>query len=335
MVEQGQPPEQSGTPIFPGHAPGHDTVLGVTLAGSLPCVFCGYELRGLSILGKCPECGTAIRATILYQVDPQADEFQPIKRRSLTAWSLVVWNAGALLAALLFWLMRADDVLNNTLGWGPIVASWAGPMALLAIALSGAAIFGLLRPTHETRLWKTTLALVAMAAYVPLLAAVRALLQHDQNVIRSPYFDGYLDPTRLKLRLIAGAGILTIVLAIRPIARDLVRRSLALRTGRVDRQTLLAMAVVVAMGMAGDALGLIGVSMRAGQLSPRQSSIGELLILIATIIIVVASAVLTLGLISAIADSWRIRRAILMPSPSLRQVLGPQPSEQPPANPPA
>jgi hypothetical protein len=28
-------------------------------SGDRPCVICGYNLRGLSVFGECPECGTA------------------------------------------------------------------------------------------------------------------------------------------------------------------------------------------------------------------------------------------------------------------------------------
>ena len=34
--------------------------LGLSLLGSLPCITCRYDLKGISIRGVCPECGTPI-----------------------------------------------------------------------------------------------------------------------------------------------------------------------------------------------------------------------------------------------------------------------------------
>ena len=31
----------------------------------LPCVYCGYNLRGLALSGKCPECGGSIWDALL------------------------------------------------------------------------------------------------------------------------------------------------------------------------------------------------------------------------------------------------------------------------------
>jgi len=76
------------------------------LGGELPCSVCHYELRGLSIRGVCPECGTAVRATILFRVDPMADEFRPLTSPWFTAQSLVLWSIGGLVAAVGFWLVH-------------------------------------------------------------------------------------------------------------------------------------------------------------------------------------------------------------------------------------
>lgn len=42
------------------------------LAGPLPCVVCRYDLRGISIRGLCPECGTATDQAIIRQTLPRS-----------------------------------------------------------------------------------------------------------------------------------------------------------------------------------------------------------------------------------------------------------------------
>ncbi|MEM1167350.1 MAG: hypothetical protein AAGI30_13795 [Planctomycetota bacterium] len=42
--------------------------LALLLTASLPCIECGYELKGLSVTGECPECGTAVRVTLAHAV---------------------------------------------------------------------------------------------------------------------------------------------------------------------------------------------------------------------------------------------------------------------------
>ncbi len=65
------------------------------LAGDLPCIQCGYNLRGLTVKGMCPECGTSVRATLLAVVDPMAGEFRPISFPRLTAYGMLVWSHAA------------------------------------------------------------------------------------------------------------------------------------------------------------------------------------------------------------------------------------------------
>lgn len=318
MTDAGQKPGES-IPDTNQTSPSTKTgALDVTLGGSLPCVMCGYELRGLSISGVCPECGTAVRATILYKVDPQAEEFHPVYFRRLTAWCLVGWSLSAMLSVVVFWFLRADDLAAQLTGVKLQFGATGAVLALAFAAFSGLCLIPLIHPVRGTAKVKSALALVALAAYVPLLMLMARLLEFDQSSIRRPYFDSGIAPDRVMLRLGIGACVIVILLCFRPIARDLVRRSLALRTGRVDRQTILGMAAVLGLIMVGDLVALWGASMGPGK--------GAAQLIISTVIIAVGSSIVTLGFISALIDSWRIRRAILLPSPSLRQVIEGHPS---------
>lgn len=285
-----------------------------SLTGSLPCLVCGYELQGLSIRGVCPECGTAVRATILHRVDPMAEEFRPITRPRLTAWCLVLWSVGALGAAALCWLPRlAETWATVTKALQAPVIAFAGRAAVLSAALSGLALLGVARPTRDTPWWKTLAMLGACIAYGPL---VWSLWNIDGIDMSEPiaYFRDDPAATRIVWRLIQAGAILGVIAGVRPIARDLVKRSLVLRTGRVDRQTLLAMSAVVLVGAAGDAIRLWSALGAPGE--------RWLAAAIGTLVVALASVILTLGMVSALIDSYRIHQAIMIPSPGLRQVIG-------------
>ncbi|MBL8745077.1 MAG: hypothetical protein JNK58_01835 [Phycisphaerae bacterium] len=287
--------------------------LDAALTGTLPCVTCGYELKGLSIRNVCPECGTAVRATILYKVDPLAEEFRPIRHRRTVAVGLMAWSLGGLAAGLGCWVLRAMDFVPTV----PITAaalpliSW---LVVAAAAISGIGSLVLVRPTPATSLPHMAQALAGSLAYFPLVWAVWRMLLEIDPVRAAPYFSGPPQPDRIFMRFIASASIVVILLGVRPSARDLVKRSMVMRTGRVDRQTLLGMAVVSGIVMVGDALRLASGNVRWAD--PETVGIAG------SVIIVIGSGLLTLGLIGAAVDSWRIARAVLIPSPSMRQVLG-------------
>lgn len=287
------------------------------LKGSLPCVVCGYELQGLSIRGTCPECGTAVRATILFHVDPKADEFKPIAYPSLTAWSLVAWSLGALVATLAAWWPRIADLLARLTTHHPGVGP-APAIMILGIIVSGFASLGIARTFRGTPFLSMASALLGSLAYIPLAWAmwgIHAVLDAQRGL--APYFTGSVELSRLRLRMIVAACILIIILGLRPNARDLVRRSRAMRTGRIDRQTLLLLAAAMGVATIGDTLRYFGALQPGTGIDMYEVS--------GTLLVILGSGLFTLGVVEAVRDCWRLRRVILLPSPSLRQVLRSKP----------
>jgi hypothetical protein len=302
------------------------------LEGTLPCIICGYDLRGVTIRGSCPECGTLVRATILYTVDPQAEEFRPLVTPTITAWAVVAWSVFGFLALLAAWWVRFADAARHITGHalGTSVAHW---VVVWGAALSGLAFLGVVRPTRRAPWRATACALLAVAAYVPLVLLLARLGAWDATHA-SPYFrwsaiaTAQAHGTREWIRLGIGACLITIFLAVRPNARELVRRSLAMRTGRVDRQTLLALCAAVIVACIGDGLRLLSPHLpdTAGAIAGNAGSV----------VVAIGSMFMTLGVASSVIDSWRIRSVILLPAPSLHQILGTQPDTPPaPAPPPS
>lgn len=298
-------------------------MLSASLGGALPCVTCGYNLQGLSILTICPECGSAVRATILAVVDPLADELRPIKRPRLVATGLLVWSIAALLAAVVAWyawsayvLFGLTQVAVLPLPWG----SW--PLCVGGcVAISGLGAIGLLWPHDGLGARNFVLALggvllyplLALTAYM-VAAAAEAAVRTGLLELWSPW------PDRPLMRLAGAVLLVGVILGLRPNARALVARSLALRTGRVDRQTLLAMAAVAALAALGDVLGMIGVLV-GGLVQEGLRTLGFVLM-------IVGSALFTLGLIGCVVDSARIAASVLAPGPSLRDVIEHEPARR-------
>ena len=303
-------PESDGPPEIPAN-------LDAILQGRLPCITCHYDLQGISIRDLCPECGTAVRATILSEVDPKADELKPLTAARFTAMSLAVWAVAGFAASVCVWVLRVAEMLESLLGQR-IAADWAVPFLLAATTICGVAMLGLIRPVRLQPAWKTIAAAFGALLFIPLVWLLFEMHAVYDRSAGPPYFSTRgADPERTLLRLGTSATLAAILILIRPNARDLVRRCLALRTGRVGRQTLLAMVAVLGLASLGDVLILW-----ASVLPSTAVAFADVLLYLGRTLILLGSLLLTLGLYHVILDSRRIGGVLLHPPPSMDQVIG-------------
>lgn len=277
------------------------------LTGDLPCAKCRYNLRGLSILTVCPECGTPVRGTILATVDPHARELSPIYFPKLTAMSLILWGVACMAAAFAIVLLRAEEIFR-VLG-GPqftLAPEWR---SVPAFALGSAALFaiGFVRPHSKISLLHSMAAALACMAHLP-LAYLTWQIHAVIDTAASPPFtavDPRWGPVRSLLRLGCAACMAVIILGIRPNGRLLVSRSLLMRTGRVDRQTLLVILSAVGLAAMGDVLRLGAPGLPTDQ--------SDLLAGLGAVIIAVGSFLILLGLVGVVIDVVRLRHSIIAP----------------------
>lgn len=309
-----EPPDDLDAP-GPPDAAGESSFLARTLVGRLPCIGCRYDLQGLSVRGPCPECGMAVRATILYSVDPKADAFQPLATPRLTGLAVVVWPAAGLATVLLSWVPRVEDLVSFVAPAYSYRAGWAPNVGAAAAAVSAiAAAAGLVRISGRAPSRCAWCAVAGVACYIPLIASYLLIAHRVDPRLAAPFLTGDPDPERIALRLVLSLSFLGILMGLRPNARILVARSLVLRTGRVDRQTILATAAAIVLTIVGDVLRF--ASLGAGR------SGAEFLRGLGAVLVLVGSLLITYAVLQAVIDAVRIRRAILFPSPSLEQVLG-------------
>lgn len=269
------------------------------LTGSLPCVRCRYDLKGLSILSACPECGTMVRATLLAVVDPLAKELRPISSPRVASAGLVAWGTFGFLALLTAWVRLA---LNIT-GYAFEADYSLGVLIVTFTALSGLGSIALIRPQPDLPfLWRFGAA-VGVVAYIPLCLALLDLL----NGLRPSGWQP--EPTPAYTVLAGGieVSLLIITLGLRPNARLLAARSVLMRSGRVDRQTLLALSAVLGVCMAGTFI------IAAAANNPS----ADLWTLVGRLLLLVGSVLFTLGAAGVMIDCWRIRPVVAQPPLSL------------------
>jgi len=283
------------------------------LMGDLPCVGCGYNLRGLSIRGVCSECGTPVRATILAQVDPMAEQLQPIRRPRLVSTGLIVWSMGAVLAAFTVWALRLQEVSAELLG----IRIMLGPLREFSLFGVVCSMFGamvLVRPTVRVRPWDTCKAMSGVIAYLPLIY-IHHLIQTGYDIKIGPPYIGamVLDPIRSSIRLSEGMLIIVIIMGIRGNAVALAERSLVMRLGRVDTQPLIALVWSMVLAMAGDVLFLLFGDSNGG--------VGGVIETLSLVMIAVGSFLFTLGLVGAAFDTVRLRPVLLQPAPGLTDIF--------------
>jgi hypothetical protein len=288
------------------------TSLASELGGDLPCVRCGYNLKGLSIRSVCPECGTPMGATLLAVVDPLASELRPIPHPRRTAAGVMTWSIAALLATLGVWTMRLVEVVPQD-SRTQRAEFGLGTLVVLMTMLSGIGATALIKPHEGIKAQDRRMATLAVAAYVPLVL-VMVWLCFEMGGFGAGLWGEGLSLVPAKLRVLADGLMIVIIVGLRPNARLLAARSVLMRQGRVDRQTMMALAGVLGVMMAGDAAALVA-SVVVGPVADSVREIGQMVVL-------VGGLLFTLGLVGVVLDCWRMRPVIAEAPLSLTKLFG-------------
>ncbi len=296
---------------------GRPDILARVLGGPLPCARCRYDLQGLSVRSVCPECGTPVRGTILATVDPRASELLPIRFPILISSGLLVWSSTSLIAALVVLVLRVEEVSASfhhpLIGDAPLLRIF--PAVFVGIAGLASLVF--VRPHAGISTLQSLAALLGSVAYAPLAYLMWQIHGVIDVLEPAPFSPQSLKYALLRsmLRLGCAACITIVILGIRPNGRLLVSRSLLMRTGRVDRQTMLVVLGAVGICAVGDALRLANPAL--------QADTTELFRQIGSLFIAMGSLLIIAGLVGILADAIKLRYSIVSRPLSLSLIFPP------------
>lgn len=302
----------SGGDAAPPRALTAPLAVGVELGGDLPCVRCGYNLKGLTVKGMCPECGTSVRTTLLAVVDPTASELRAITFPKATAHGMVLWAFAGFVACVLLWVLQIIGTSGASAMLSDAAHVWLRRGVLICVLASGVGSLAFVRPHDGIPLRQRAMSALATLAYVPLLVAVWRLYARE-GVRLGAQLGRDEEVSRTLVRLAASGAILVVLLGLRPTARQLQARWILMRIGAVARQTMLAMAAVVLVWTIGDALVLLSWTLHGGN--------DELVWMIGRFFILSGSLLFTVGMLSIAMDVWRVHRVIAQRPFDLAQLL--------------
>lgn len=292
---------------------GEETVIARQLTGELYCIGCNYDLKGLSIRSNCPECGIPVRATILGIVDPLADEIVPLSKPKLTAIGLNAWSMGALVAVLMIWVLRIAEVLREYTSslWTPSLIPWIGVGALVASMIGGVTMIRIHRKVSR---FEAIRAALAIALYAPMIT-VYAAIYHSQNSISpSPLLDpGSSSLDRSVMRVLLFLFVAGIIWGLRPSAIGLAVRSVVVRTGRVDRQSLYAVLASLGIAAIGDLIQVFNEFVSIG--------LNDVLSIVSVVVISLGSVLFTVGMINICIDTIRLYPVLVRPGVGLHDIF--------------
>ncbi len=254
-----------------------------------------------------------VRATILGIVDPHADELTPLRFPRVTAIGLNLWSMGAMTAVVMVWMMRGTEVLRD-LGistWIPGVFAWIGLAGLIG-SMFGA--MTMIRPHAAITRAEAIRSSLGVSAYIALIFVYEAIYLGHDVVSPSPLFAPGGDAIgRSVLRIAIFVLVACIVLGLRPAAVGLAVRSVIVRTGRVDRQSMLAVLASLGIATVGD---LISIT---AQFMP--ISVHDILEIISIVIISLGSVLFTVGMINICVDTIRLYPVLVRPGVGLSDIF--------------
>ena len=302
---------QGNTPDNPKNV--KQSVIARKLTGVLYCVSCGYDLNGLSIRSNCPECGVPVRATILGIVDPKADELTPLTFPRVSAVGLNMWSFGALVAVLMVWILRGAELLQDFGAgtWRPGIFAWLG-LSCLAVSLLGA--MTMIRPHAKVARLTAIRCALGVSCYIPLIWVYDAIYLggglFDSAPLLSP---GGESLGRTIMRVLMFLLVAGIVFGLRPAAVALAIRSIIVRTGRVDRQSMVTVLASLGIASIGDLLAI------GATFTP--IAVREVLDIVSIVIISLGSVLFTVGLVNICVDTIRLYPVLVRPGVGLSDIF--------------
>jgi hypothetical protein len=279
------------------------------VASPVHCRQCGYNLFGLQARGACPECGLEIWETIVHTVDPPASRLprlhNPATVGNALLWLIIFIAAGALLLVLRPIALGIDALdesgLRNLAGWTPVYLPYAAGVFALAGLWS---VWRLAPPRAEEPRGAVRRDLWLLGAGLLLWVVLMPAVAWTELSAASWWL---VDAIWLAL---AAAGVVGL-LGLRGVLETIGLRSRLYRTARSGRQGIQGLVAAILGTAAGHAIHLIAAA--AGGLRYLET--------LGTVIVIICTLMLVIGLVYLAVNAWWIRHALRCPPPPLSDLV--------------
>jgi len=261
---------------------------------------------------------------VLALVDPMAHGGKIVRSPRLVSLGVTLWSLAALASALIAWAVGIIELItpfSHSVQPGSLLRL----SVVFLVSLSGIGAAAFVRPHDGLSQRTTIMSLIGLGLYIPLSVLVWREAHVPVHVI--PVGQWWVSApagTDALSALALDSILIAILFLLRPHARLLAARSLLLRSGQVDRQTMRALAAVLGLNILGNSMGFVA--------SHFDGELADLIRVIGGLLITVGCLFFTLGLIGIAVDSWRVRGVIFTTPRTYSDVLTPSKSHGPPTH---
>jgi len=282
------------------------------VATPVHCRQCGYNLYGLRAGGVCPECGLEIWETILHTVDPAASRLprlhNPAAVGNALLWLIICIAAGAMLLVVRPIALGVDDLdesgLRNFAAWTPEYLLYAAALFALAGLWS---VWQLAPPRAEEPSGAVRRDVWLLGAGLLLWAVLVPVVRWTEMSAAAWWLE---EAAWLAL---AGAAVVGLI-GLHGVLQIIGLRSRLYRTARSGRQGILGMVAAIVGIAAGHAFHLVAKT--AGGLRHLEP--------LGTVIVIISTLMLVIGLLYLVVNAWWIHRSLRCPPPPLDEILRPE-----------
>lgn len=278
---------------------------------ALHCRKCGYDLRGLSGGGRCPECGLDIWSTVLATIDPAASRLPSLRNPPVVGNSMLGLTLFMLAGTLLLVIPPLVRLIDPAQAVG-FVPSLTWPIALVIGVMAGWALWRLAPPRGSEPhgavwidIWRIAIGLSGWLA-----SSCGWLTLMDMRGVAG-----------FRLRLVvhlAAAVFATIgLIGLRGVLGIIGVRSREYRRSRGSRQSVELIIIAIGAGwFAALAHYCTWLTWFPGQWRNDAR-------MLATIVLWMSMFMVVVGLSYVVLNAWWIRRALRRPPPPTDQLLIP------------
>ncbi len=293
-----------------------DDFLSAAIQVELKCRKCGYDLRGHTLDGRCPECGLECWLTVVREIDPAGSRLPQLNDPVGAANGLVFLMISLLAAAV---LLVVASVARVMLEWDVVPSGLLQPLASprMPYFAGVASLAGL------WSLWKLLPSRLGSGgtSWSDLRMMIVGLVGWAFMAIMlgSLFTNPALADVRWSAYLVLHGCAVSCFLGLRGVFRTIGERSRAYRRSKGSKQSLTNMTLALVLLALGQ---MLQGQQYLGRWPDRLRTIGLMLVCVLTFMLIV-------GLMYLVANAWWIRRSIIRPPRELVTLLTPPPEEEP------